>query len=93
MQRATRDKLVRLHRAVIEDRRALGAAREQLIEALGDWLCGSGAAPTPEDIEALEALHREHSVAQARHAAYIAGIAEELVARARGSRPAERRTK
>ncbi len=93
MHRATRDKLVKLRRAVIDDRRALAAAREQLIEALGNWLCGAGAPPSPEETEALEALYAAHRATQARHAAYIASVAEEVIAQAQGRRAVDRRAK
>ncbi len=93
MHRATRNKLVKLRRAVIDDRRALAAAREQLIEALGNWLCGAGSPPSAEETEALEALYQAHHATQARQAAYIASIAEEVVARAQGGPSVDRRAK
>lgn len=46
-------------RAQVASRRAaLVVAREKLIEALGDRMCGSGSGPSPGDIKNFEQLQK-----------------------------------
>jgi hypothetical protein len=45
--------LEKLQARLTVSRTAVRVARENLIEALGDHMCGSGGGPTPEDLRAL----------------------------------------
>ena len=48
--------------------------RADLIEALGDRMCGSGTGPRPEDVEHLHLLERMHD---ALRLAYAEGLQRE----------------
>jgi hypothetical protein len=87
VQRTSKGELARLHRAVVLGRLAVDAARGQLIEALGDWMCGSEAPPpSPEEIADLARLVEVQEQAEARYAACIAALSEEWVSHARRRR-------
>lgn len=60
--------------------------REDLIQALGDWLCGGGPVPTFDNIKKLAALCEALEAAEARYGRRIAALSEEVVARARRER-------
>ena len=78
-----RSELLRLRCEVVRLRLRTHAVREGLIEALGDWLCGGGPAPTREDIQALADLCEAQEVAEARYRRCIAVLSEDVVARVR----------
>jgi hypothetical protein len=69
-------------RSTLEDlRQALGRCaatlvehRADLIESLGDRMCGSGTGPRPEEVEHLQLLERMHD---ALRAAYAEGLQRE----------------
>jgi hypothetical protein len=68
-------------------RLAVDAARGELIEALGDWMCGSDSPPpSPEDIAELARLVEAQEQAEASYAGSIAALSEEWVANARRRR-------
>jgi hypothetical protein len=52
----------------------LEAHRADLIESLGDRMCGSGMGPQPEDVEQLHRLERMHD---ALRLAYAEGLQRE----------------
>jgi len=87
MFRARKGDLIRLRRDVVRTRLAFNAAREELIEAAGDWICGSGSAPSPEDLRMLEDLYQAHQNAEARYLACITAVSESVVAQAQRARP------
>jgi hypothetical protein len=71
---------MRCRNDVMRSRRALASAREELIEALGDWLCGGGPPPLAVEIEALGTLAEACRKADLRYALsianFISGVAE-----------------
>ena len=72
-----------LYQAVVCSRLNLEAARGKLIEALGDWLCGSGTPPGLPEIEELERLTEAQERAEAEYARHVAVLSSALVARLR----------
>lgn len=82
MPRSERGELVRLHREVVRSRLKANAMREDMIQALGDWLCGSGLPPPLDELKALAALCQAQEAAEARYGRYVAALSEEVVARA-----------
>ena len=84
MQRDRSGELARLYQAVVVSRLAVETARGELIEALGDWLCGADAPPPGSaDVEALARLCDAREKAEAEYARCIALLCEKLVQRAR----------
>ena len=68
MQRSKRGQLAKLRGEMVRCRLAVAAAREEMIESLGDFMCGSGAAPGLQDIRALERLCEALEEAEAAYA-------------------------
>ena len=62
---------------------AVQFARENLIEALGDHMCGNGDGPTPQDLEALAAARRIEAMARVDIARFVAALAGKLIERIR----------
>ena len=58
--------VARLHLAVEAAARAVALHREQLVESLGDRMCGSGWGPGPAEVEALAALEQVERAARRR---------------------------
>jgi len=58
---------------------ALQGAREVVIEAVGDRLCGSGAGPTAEQLAQLSTARRRAFVAKRKLALLSAGLAARQV--------------
>ena len=84
MQRDRRGELARLYQAVVVSRLAVEAARGELIEALGDWLCGADALPPGStEVEALARLCDAREKAEADYVRCVARLSEKLVQRAR----------
>jgi len=76
--------LAQLYQAVAVSRLAVEAARGELIEALGDWLCGGDALPPGSvEIQALARLCERREKAEAEYARCVALLSEKLVQRAR----------
>ncbi|MDM0107090.1 hypothetical protein QTH97_19250 [Variovorax sp. J22R24] len=76
--------MTRLQRAVVMSRLAVDTARGDLIEALGDWMCGGERAPpSPEEIAELARLVDAQEQAEADYARRVAALSEEWVTRAR----------
>jgi hypothetical protein len=69
----------------LRSRLALNAARDDLIEQLGDWMCGGSCAvrPSPEDVAALGRLYEAKEEAEARYDRCIAVLSSEALMRAR----------
>lgn len=82
MSLSERGELTRLRREVMRSRLAVSAMRQDLIEALGDWLCGSGVPPGLDAIEAFTCLCEARDAAEARYASFLALRCEDVVARA-----------
>lgn len=61
----------RLRLAVIGSRAAVAAWRELLIESLGDRICGSGAGPTPDEIETLACLEEAQQRASEDYLSFL----------------------
>jgi len=65
--------LAKLHGELLRSRLAVAIARQTLIEALGDWMCGGDAPPpSPADIDALMRLCDARAEAEARYARCLA---------------------
>ncbi len=75
--------ITKLYRAVVCSRLSVEEARGELIEALGDWLCGSGTPPGLADIETLARLTAAQERAEAEYARHVAVLSNALVARLR----------
>jgi hypothetical protein len=67
--------LERLRMALASSHGAAAAWREQLIESLGDHMCGSGRGPTPEDIRGLLCLEQAEQRALERYARFLLKVA------------------
>ncbi|VTU20349.1 hypothetical protein [Variovorax sp. PBL-E5] len=80
------DRLIALHDMVERSRDALVEARADLIEALGDHLCGGGSAPHRAHVDALQKLREAHHEAELRHAAYVKVLGADIVERAQRAR-------
>ena len=86
MQRLKKGEMTRRHRAVVMSRLAVDAARGELIEALGDWMCGSDRPPpSPREIAELARLVDAQERAEANYARCIAALTDEWVTHARRS--------
>ncbi|MEJ8809517.1 hypothetical protein WKW77_00460 [Variovorax ureilyticus] len=84
MQRERRGELTQLYQAVVVSRLAVEAARGELIEALGDWLCGADTQPPGSvEMQALARLCEAQEKAEAEYAKCVAVLSEKLVHRAR----------
>lgn len=84
MRRSKESELASLHRAVMRSRMLACEARNQLIEALGDWLCGGEAGPPSADEVALLAhLYQAQSEAEATYVRCVVAMAEDVCTRAR----------
>ena len=76
MDRSKKGELTKLRGAMVHSRLAAVAAREALIEALGDFMCGNGLAPpASQEIEALARLERAQEEAEAAYASCVASQA------------------
>jgi hypothetical protein len=70
--------LAQLRAEMVRSRLAVVSARESMIEALGDWMCGgAGAPPSEQDIAALCRLVKIRDDAEA---AYTRCLATQLAA-------------
>jgi hypothetical protein len=69
---------MRSHQALQQARETLVAARQELIESLGDFMCGEGMPPAAARLDAL--LQHEDRLEQAEkaYAAAIAALVAEL---------------
>ncbi|SEA00483.1 hypothetical protein [Variovorax sp. YR216] len=84
MQRERRGELTQLYQAVVVSRLAVEAARGELIEALGDWLCGADTLPPGSlEMQALARLCEAQEKAEAEYAKCVSALSEKLVQRAR----------
>ena len=83
MPQVQRREMTTLYRAVACSRLSVEATRGELIEALGDWLCGSGTPPGLAEIEALARLTEAQERAEAEYARHVAVLSNALVARLR----------
>lgn len=83
MPQVQRREMTTLYQAVVCSRLGVEAARGELIEALGDWLCGSGTPPGLPEIEALARLTAAQEKAEAEYARHVAVLSNALVARLR----------
>ena len=93
MHRSQRAELLRLRRAVERSRAAACLAREELIESLGDFMCGGGRALRLDELEALVALQLVQARAEACYTRYLAVVAEAVVMHAQQQyRPPQHRT-
>ena len=59
------------------------AARETLIEALGDKMCGFGQGPSPEDIRAFKLAQQAEADAKAQLERYLVACSQEVIEHAR----------
>ncbi|WP_143684857.1 hypothetical protein [Variovorax sp. KK3] len=75
MESTDEAELERLRLALHSSHGAAAAWREQLIEALGDHMCGSGRGPTPEDIRGLLCLEEAEQMALERYARFLLQVA------------------
>ncbi|MGO4391506.1 hypothetical protein AB4Z46_09160 [Variovorax sp. M-6] len=76
MHRSKRGELAKLRGEMVRCRLLVAAAREEMIEALGDFMCGSGAAPGVQDIRALDRLCEALEEAEAAYARRLAAPPE-----------------
>ena len=67
-----------LYQAVACSRLSVESARGELIEALGDWMCGSGVPPSLEKIESLARLCEAQEKAEAEYARHVAVLSNAL---------------
>lgn len=72
MRTKQRRAVLRSRNEVLRSRRALAAAREELIEALGDWMCGGGPPPLAVEVDALAKLAESCEKAEMRYALCVA---------------------
>lgn len=85
--------LAKLHGELVRCRLALEAARQTMIEALGDWMCGSGTAPPgAREVEALALLSAARDRAEEAYEAYSRGLMAQMPppARSQSSRAGRR---
>ena len=86
MRRERKGELTQLYQAVVVSRLAVEAARGELIEALGDWLCGADSLPPGSaEIQSLARLCEAQEKAEADYARCVAVLSEKLVHRARAA--------
>ena len=76
MHRSKRGELATLRGEMVRCRLAVAAAREEMIEALGDFMCGSGTPPGLEDVRALNGLCEALEEAEAAYARRLAAPPE-----------------
>ncbi len=69
------NRLKELRASLSASHAAVTLAREDLIEALGDRMCGSGDGPTPQQLEVLAAARRREAVARRDMARFVATLA------------------
>ena len=82
------DELEYLRRAVALKHAAVVAAREALIQALGDQMCGCGKGPSPEDIRTFELAQQAEADAKEQLQRYLFARSQQVIDQAR--RAAER---
>jgi hypothetical protein len=83
--RVKKSELDELRRAVVCGRRAVEAARGELIEALGDWICGSDSVPPGrKEMEALARLSQAQECIEAEYARCIQRLSQQVIDRFRG---------
>jgi hypothetical protein len=75
--------VLRSRNEVLRGRRALATAREELIEALGDSMCGGGPPPLAVEIEALTKLAESCEKAEMRYALCVAALVDSVAERSR----------
>ena len=76
--------MAKLRGAMVHSRLAVAAAREELIESLGDFMCGSGGTPPAwPEIEALDRLREAQLAAEAAYARCLQAQSEHLMIRLR----------
>lgn len=68
MHRSKRGELAKLRGEMVRCRLAVAAAREVLIEQLGDFMCGVGIPPSQQDVRALNLLCEALEAAEAAYA-------------------------
>ena len=76
MHRSKRGQLAKLRGELVRCRLAVAAAREEMIESLGDFMCGSGVPPGVQDIRALERLCQALEEAEKAYARRLAAPPE-----------------
>lgn len=76
MHRSKRGELAKLRGEMVRCRLAVAAAREEMIEALGDFMCGSGTPPGLQDVRALNGLCEALEEAEAAYARRVAAPPE-----------------
>ena len=76
MHRSNRGELAKLRGETVRCRLAVAAAREEMIEALGGFMCGSGLPPGVQDIRALDRLCEALEEAEAAYARRLAAPPE-----------------
>lgn len=81
-----------LRRDVALRHAAVVAARELLIEALGERMCGGGRGPTPAEVKTFERARQAEAEARAQLERYLVARSQELIEQARCAVP-ERRTR
>lgn len=84
MHRSHRGELIKLRCVMVQSRMAVVAAREVLIEALGDFMCGSGTTPPAQ--EEIEALERLCAIQREAEAAYVRCLLTQAQPRVTGLR-------
>lgn len=77
------NRLKELRASLSASHAAVRLAREDLIEALGDRMCGSGDGPTPQQLEVLAAARRREAVARRDMARFVATLARKYIDRMR----------
>jgi len=80
VHRSKRGQLARLRGETVRCRLAVAAAREAMIESLGDFMCGSGVPPGVQDIRALDRLCEALEEAEAAYVRRLAAPPELPVA-------------
>ena len=82
------EELEYLQRDIALKHAAVVAAREVLIEALGDRMCGCKKGPAPEDIKTFELARQAEAEAKEQLGRYLVACSQEVIDQAR--RAAER---
>jgi len=81
-----KSELEELRRAVVCGRREVEAARGELIEALGDWICGSESSPPGrKEMEALARLMQAQQCIETEYARCIERLSQQVIDRWRGA--------
>lgn len=76
MHRSKRGELAKLRGEMVRRRLAVAAAREALVEQLGDFMCGGGTPPEQQDVRALDLLCEALEEAEAAYARRLAAPPE-----------------